>query len=192
MASRTSDKKSSKKTNIAQNVRALVEKTITDAGYTLWDVEYVKEGTDYNLVITIDKKPFVTIEDCEKVTRLINPILDEADPIQDSYYLEVFSAGTERDLVRPEHFAAYNDCRIKVGLFAVLTDEETGGLAEASGTKTLEGVLKNADEGRIRVALQSGEVEIDLKKCSYVRADDSDEYEIVEEDIGDGEESSEE
>ena len=109
-------KSSVKRSGISGTVKALIEKAVTDAGYELWDVDYVKEGTDYNLVITIDKKPLVTISDCEKVTRLIDPILDEADPIPDSYYLEVSSAGSERDLKRPEHFECYKGKKIKIGL----------------------------------------------------------------------------
>lgn len=171
-------KSSVKRSGIAGVVKALIEKPIIDAGYELWDVDYVKEGTDYNLVITIDKKPLVTISDCEKVTRLIDPILDEADPIPDSYYLEVSSAGSERDLKRAEHFEVYMGKNIKVGLFKALTAEECEGAAALVGTKAFCGVLDGYNESAISVITDGLKISIELKKCSYIRADDAEDFVI--------------
>ncbi len=112
-------KKETSKKNIAERVRTLVESTVTELGFILWDVEYKKEGSEYNLVITLDRDDReITIEDCSEVTYAINPILDEADPIQDSYCLEVSSAGLERDLVRDSHFDKYMGQDVEVKLFA--------------------------------------------------------------------------
>jgi len=72
-------------------IRDLVEKEITDNGYKLDEVKYEKEGSIYFLRIIIDKEPYVDVEDCVKVSNLINPILDEKDPISDSYILDVCS-----------------------------------------------------------------------------------------------------
>ena len=98
------------KKNIAAKVEELIRESVEAAGYLLWDVDYYKEGADYNLLVTIenpDRATPVGLEDCEKVTRLIDPILDEADPIPQAYYLEVSSAGLERTLSRPQHLAFY-------------------------------------------------------------------------------------
>ncbi|MBR6795542.1 MAG: hypothetical protein IKM52_05505 [Clostridia bacterium] len=68
-----------KKPNVAATVSALIEKTVEEAGCRLWDVEYVKVGAEYHLIITIDNDEGITIEDCERMHRAIDPILDEAD-----------------------------------------------------------------------------------------------------------------
>lgn len=108
---------------IAERVRELIAPTADALGYLLWDVAYVKEGADWILRVTIDCDPDsaeggITIDDCERMTRAIDPILDEADPIEDSYLLEVSSPGIERELTRDEHFAACTGERVEVRLFA--------------------------------------------------------------------------
>ncbi len=105
--------------NIAQKADLLLRPVVEGLGYVLWDVEYKKEGSDYNLILTIDKEGVdLTLDDCVAVTDAVNPVLDEADPIPDSYCLEISSAGLERDLKRPEHFAKYLGCEVEVKLFA--------------------------------------------------------------------------
>ena len=96
------------KKNTAETVRALIEGTVASLGYDLWDVTYEKEGRDYNLVVTIDKADGVSIDDCQAVTDAIEPLLDETDPIEGSYCLEVSSAGIFRVLRTDAHlrFAA--------------------------------------------------------------------------------------
>ena len=112
-------KKEVSKKNVAERVRALIENTVTELGFILWDVEYKKEGSEYNLVVTLDRDDReITLEDCSEITRAIDPILDEADPIQDSYCLEVSSAGLERDLVHDSHFDKYLGQEVEVRLFA--------------------------------------------------------------------------
>ncbi len=108
--------------NISQKVDLLIREKIEELGYVLWDVEYKKEGADYNLTVMIDKEGEVTLDDCVAVTEAINPILDEADPIEDSYYLEVSSAGLERELKKPEHFKKYLLKEVDVKLFAPLNE----------------------------------------------------------------------
>lgn len=105
--------------NIAEKADLLLRPVVESLGYQLWDVEYKKEGSDYNLILTIDKEGVeLTLDDCVAVTDAVNPVLDEADPIPDSYCLEVSSAGLERELRRPEHFARYVGCEVEVKLFA--------------------------------------------------------------------------
>ena len=175
MAGKSTGKKSGiNRSGIAGKVRALIEKTVTDAGYCLWDVEYVKEGTEFDLVVTIDKDPFVTIDDCENVTRLINPILDEADPVPDSYYLEVFSAGAERDLKYPAHFNKFLGKRVKLGFFTGLSPEDAGEITSLCGSKSAEGTLTAYDDTSVTVRpgedTAGPELRIELKKCSYIRS----------------------
>ena len=91
------------KKNTASAVRELIEDTVRGLGFTLWDVTYEKDGRDYNLVVSIDKDSGVSIEDCKTVTDAVEPIIDEADPIENSYCLEVSSAGVYRVLRTDAH-----------------------------------------------------------------------------------------
>ncbi len=104
--------------SIAERVETLVTPCITELGYRVWDVEYVKEGAEWYLRITLDSDDGIDIDDCEKVSRAINPIIDEADPIEDFYYLEVSSPGLERVLRKQEHFEASIGSEIEIRLFA--------------------------------------------------------------------------
>ncbi len=87
-------------------VAQLAQPIVEQAGCTLWDVEYVKEAGEWFLRVYIDKEGGVDINDCEAVSRPLSDLLDEADPIQGSYTFEVSSAGLDRPLKKPEHFAA--------------------------------------------------------------------------------------
>ncbi len=103
--------------NIAATVRALAEPIAQSLGYELWDVEYVKEGADYYLRIEIDSPKGITLDDCEKMHRAIDPVLDEADPIEDAYHLEVSSCGIERELKTNAHINACIGWRVEVRLY---------------------------------------------------------------------------
>ena len=94
------------KKNIADTVREIAEPLAESFGFILWDVEYVREGADMVLRLTIDadKEGGINIDDCEKMHRAIDPLLDEADPIEGAYMLSVSSPGVERVLTRSEHF----------------------------------------------------------------------------------------
>ena len=141
--------------NIAEKVELLLRGTVEELGYILWDVEYKKEGSDYNLILTIDKEDVeLTLDDCVAVTDAVNPILDEADPIPDSYCLEVSSAGLERDLKKPEHFERYLGTEVEVKLFApteTLPKLFVGTLKEygEAVTFTVNGVDEALDKGKI-------------------------------------------
>ncbi|MGN1096199.1 MAG: ribosome maturation factor RimP [Eubacteriales bacterium] len=93
-----------KNTGIAPLVEQLVTPKINELGFSVWDVEYVKEGAEWYLRITIDSENGVDLDACEKVHRAIEEIIDKADPIEDFYYLEVSSPGIERTLKKKEHF----------------------------------------------------------------------------------------
>lgn len=147
-------------------VRELCEPIVKDFGLSLWDVRYEKEGADWYLRIFIDKEGGVDITDCEKVSRAINTPLDELDPIENAYCLEVCSPGIERELVRDEHFIQFIGADIMVRMRRPI---------EGIG-KDFCGVLKSYDDGRVTIADHSGEneVTIDKKDAAWIKLDDFD------------------
>lgn len=118
--------------NVALKVYSLIEQTVKAHGVILWDVRFVKEGADYYLRIFIDKEGGVSIDDCTAVSRAVDPIIDKADPISQSYYLEVCSAGLEREIVLPHHFAYAMGKPVKLSLYEKLDGEK-----EITGTLNL-------------------------------------------------------
>ena len=95
----------------------LAQPLVEQAGCTLWDVEYVKEAGSWFLRIYIDKEGGVSIEDCEAVSRPLSDKLDEVDPIEGSYTLEVSSAGADRALKKPEQFRQFIGTEVEVKLY---------------------------------------------------------------------------
>ena len=106
------------KKSIKETVREAIEPTVCELGYRIWDVTYTKIGADWHLEITIDQDAGIGIEDCEKVHRAIDPILDELDPIEGFYYLEVSSPGSERELRTEEHLSLSIGVTVEAKLFA--------------------------------------------------------------------------
>ena len=104
---------------ITDTVAALAKPVVESLGCSLWDVEYVREGSDYILRVSIDKEGGVDINDCEAVSRALDPILDEHDPIPDRYQFEVCSAGLERVLKRPADFQKFMGSPITVTVQAI-------------------------------------------------------------------------
>lgn len=99
-------------------VTELAQPIAQKLGYELWDVEFVKEGADYFLRITIDSPQGITLDDCEKMHRAIDPVLDEADPIDGFYHLEVSSTGIERELKTDRHIEACLGWEVELRLYA--------------------------------------------------------------------------
>ena len=106
-----------KNLSVEARIENLLEPIINNLGYILYDVQYIKEGKDYYLRITIDKDGGISIEDCENVNNAIDEPLDEADIIQDSYILEVSSPGIERALRKSWHFEKQLGNNISIKLF---------------------------------------------------------------------------
>ena len=129
-------------------VRAIAAPLAERLGYLLWDVEFVKEGTEMYLRITIDSDEGITIEDCEKMHRAIDPLLDEADPIDVAYHLEVSSPGLERELKTDEHLSLCLGWPVEVRLYAPLDGAKsfTGELAETDAENNI--VLLCDPDGR--------------------------------------------
>ncbi len=106
------------KKNIASAVHELLEEPVLALGYVIWDVTYEKIGSEPNLTVTIDNNEGITIEDCEKVHRAIDPLLDEADLIEDAYRLNVSSPGIERELRTDFHITSCVGDTVEIKTFA--------------------------------------------------------------------------
>lgn len=128
------------KKSVRETVEELLRPTVEALGYMLWDVTYAKIGTEYHLEITIDSEEGISITDCERVHRAIDPILDEADPIEGSYRLEVSSPGIERELRTDAHLEA------SIGLVAELKF-----FAAQEGVKTMVAALSAFDAETVTV-----------------------------------------
>ena len=106
-----------KKNSTEKTVWQFIEPLLSDTPYEIYDVEYVKEGTEWYLRIFIDKEGGIDLDDCETVTDLINDPLDELDPIAEAYFLEVSSPGVERHLKSVRHFENAVGEKIRVKTF---------------------------------------------------------------------------
>lgn len=135
---------------ITELVAELAAPAVEEAGCSLWDVEYVREGGTWYLRIYIDKPGGVDILDCETVSRAVEPLLDEADPIQGSYTFEVSSAGAERALKRPSDFQQFMGSPVTVKTYQA-----------RNGRKEFAGTLAGFDEA-------SGDVTVTVGKETLV------------------------
>ena len=139
---------------VAEFARPIVEAH----GCELWDVEYVREGSDYFLRLYIDKEGGVDIDDCEAVSRAVDPILDEKDPIPGSYHFEVCSAGLERVLKRPSDFQRFLGSPITVKLYR-----------PRNGLKEIPCVLKEYDAGKLTVEAGKETITFEKSEVAQVR-----------------------
>ena len=144
--------------SIEERVEGLVEKTINDLGYELYDVEYAKEGKDYFLRIFIDKPEGIDLNDCEKVNDGINDLLDQADYIKEQYFLEVSSPGIERTLRKDKHLEANIDSLVEVKLFKPIEKQ-----------KVLQGILKEFNENTLTIETEDRNIEIERKDISVIK-----------------------
>ena len=138
---------------IAAPTAELAAPVIAERGCTLWDVEYVKEAGTWYLRVLLDKEGGVDILDCEAVSRRLSDLLDEADPIEGSYTLEVGSAGAERALKRPGDFQRYLGSPVLVKLYR-----------NQDGRKEFPGVLTGYDEATGDVTITVGKQEMTFAK----------------------------
>lgn len=143
---------------ITQTVAALAKPIVEARGCSLWDVEYVREGADYILRVAIDKEGGVDIDDCEAISRSLDPILDEHDPIPDRYQFEVCSAGLERALKRPEDFARFLGSPVTVKLYRPV-----------NGLKEIPAVLRGYEDGRVTVDTGKETVTFEKSQVALVR-----------------------
>ena len=143
------------KKSIKETVREAILPTVTELGYRIWDVTYAKIGADYHLEVTIDSDEGINIEDCEKVHRAIDPILDEVDPIEDAYYLDVSSPGIERELRTEEHILWGVGQKVEAKLFAA-----------HQGQKSIVGNLESFVDGVVTVKNDAGEYALEKSAIS--------------------------
>ena len=143
---------------ITDQVAAFAQSVVEANGCQLWDVEYVREGSEYFLRLYIDKEGGVDITDCEAISRAMDPILDEKDPIPESYIFEVCSAGLERALKRPGDFERFMGSPITVKLYR-----------PHNGLKELPGILRGYEEGRVTVEACKETITFEKSQVALVR-----------------------
>ncbi len=144
--------------NIESKVEDLLKPIIQNLGYILYDVQYIKEGKDFYLRITIDKPEGISIEDCETVNGAINEPLDEIDCIKESYFLEVSSPGLERVLRKEWHFEKQIGNKIQIKLFKSIEKK-----------KELEGILKSFNDEYLELEIEDKIMEIERKDVAMAK-----------------------
>lgn len=144
--------------SIKDTVRDAIEAKVNELGYRIWDVTFSKIGADWHLEVTIDCDAGVEIDDCEKVHRAIDPIIDECNPYEDFYYLEVSSPGIERELRTEEHIALSIGSRVEAKLFAA-----------KDGAKSITGTLSSYSDGKITISTEALEYTLDKSEISKLR-----------------------
>lgn len=144
--------------------RRLAEPVAQELGLTLWDVRFVKEGASWYLRFMIDRPEGVSIDDCVAMSRRMNPILDEADPIAHAYCMEVMSPGVERELTRPEHFEACAGMPVAVRLIRPL-----------DGVRDFAGLLKGLEGDEVLLETEEGDRSFLRKDISAVHVIDDEE-----------------
>lgn len=149
----------SKRKNTAEIVSEICEPVARKLGFSIWDIRFEKEGASWFLRVFIDKEGGVTIDDCEAMSVAIDPLLDQADPIDDSYYLEVSSPGIDRALCKPWHFEQY---------IGSVVDVRT--IRPVDGRRDFTGVLEEYKDGQARIAPKDGKPMVFKKdETAYIR-----------------------
>ena len=143
---------------ITEQVWQFAEPLVQAQGCSLWDVEYVREGGEWFLRLYIDKDGGVDIDDCEAVSRAVDPVLDEKDPIPESYRFEVCSAGLERVLKRPSDFERFLGEPVLVKLYR-----------PKNGQKEFPGVLKGYAGGAVTIDMNGTELTFEKPEVALVR-----------------------
>ena len=143
---------------IEEKVEELIKDKIENIGYSLYDVEYAKEGPNYYLRVYIDSPNGIDLNDCEKVSNEINDVLDEANYIKEQYFLEVSSPGIERILRKDSHLEQNIGNQVEVKLFK----------KDENGNKSYIGELKEFDEDTITVEAIE-EVKIERKNIAQIK-----------------------
>ena len=143
---------------LTDRIRVLAEPVVQANGCSLWDVEYVREAGEWYLRLYIDKDGGVNINDCEAISRAMDPILDQEDPIEASYRFEVCSAGLERVLKRPSDFMQFLGADVLVKLYR-----------PREGRKEFPCVLTGYQDGDITVLYGETEMTFTKSELALVR-----------------------
>ena len=143
---------------VTELVASFAEPIVEEHGCSLWDVEYVREGSERFLRLYIEKEGGVDIADCEAISRAVDPILDEKDPIAESYHFEVCSAGLERALKRPSDFERFLGSNITVKLYR-----------PRNGLKEIPCFLTGYEDGKITVTAGKETITFEKSEVALVR-----------------------
>ena len=143
---------------LTDKVFAIVEPTVKELGYELYEVEYQKEFDNWVLTLYIDRPGGVSLDDCELVSNAVDPILDEADPIDQAYYLSVSSLGIDRPLKIDKDYQRNIGNVLDVKLYAAI-----------NGRKEYTGTLIGFDKDSLTLELKKGSITIERKKAALVR-----------------------
>lgn len=131
------------KKKITEVVEELLSDFLKEEGYELYHSEFVKEGKDWFLRVYVDLasgEGYIGTEDCEKVSRYLSERLDETDPVEQNYYLEVSSPGMDRPLIKQEHYERYRGSEVEIKLYR-----------GKENTKQIQGILTEVSEDGITV-----------------------------------------
>ena len=149
-----------------------IAKPIADSlGLKIWDVAFEKEGALWYLRVLIEKEGGVDMDDCENMTRPLSKALDEADPIEQNYMLEVGSPGLGRQLKRPEHFEEFLECPVRIRY-----------IRETEGKKEFRAILKGSTKDTVSVITEEGDREIKLSDTAFIKLFDDDDDELFKDD----------
>ena len=143
---------------ITSAVEKLVQPWIESSGFELVDIEYMKEGGSWYLRVIVDKPGGIDIEDCSRISEYVSAQLDEADPIQDAYFLEVTSPGAERPLKKPEDYIQ----ALNRNVFATTYEP-------VNGHKEFEGILEAYDEEQLVIRAGKARHVIPASKLASAR-----------------------
>ena len=148
--------------NTVKIVWDIVEPLAKELGLSIWDVRFLKEGSQWYLRVFIDKDGGGGIDDCVNLSHAIDGPIDEANPIEQAYILEVSSPGVERELTKDEHFVKF------IGSPVMLR-----AIRPINNVRDFNGTLTDYQDKKITVKLQDGEELVqDKKETSYVKLDD--------------------
>ena len=142
----------------AELVYGLAKPIVDELGLTIWDIRFEKEGAMWVLLVVIDKEGGVSIDDCEAMSRPLDKKLDEVDPIEQSYCLEVSSAGIERELTRDWHFETCKGQQIVVRL-----------IRPYNGVREFVGTLLKLEDATVYLSAEDGEYAFRLNDIAVVR-----------------------
>ena len=150
--------------NTVERIADIIKPFADELGLDIWDVRFVKEGSQWYLRVFIDNDGGFSVDDCVNLTRAVTKPLDEEDPIKQSYMLEVSSPGIERELVKDEHFEKF------VGSSIILRT-----IRPIDNVRDFTGKMTDYQNGEITLVLQDGkEIKVNKKDSSFIKLDDFD------------------
>ena len=147
--------------NSAERVYELIKDAVEAEGARLWDVRFLKEGASWYLRVFIDKPEGISIDDCTNASHAIDPIIDEADPIDVSYYLEVCSPGIERELTRSRHYEESLGKQVRLKLYRAY-----------DGKKEITGTLEDVTEENVTLVTEGNALTVERKNISKANLSD--------------------